>query len=71
MSNQLNRKILKVNNRTNLGPQFIPVVPTVKARTTPSIFAWGSRGRGVQGESVNSSDANGFRQIINKRRKPM
>lgn len=71
MSNQLNRKILKVNNRTNVSQQFQNVVPEFKAHTKPSIFAWGSRGRGVQGESVNSSDANGFRQIVNKRRKPM
>lgn len=71
MSNQLNRKLLKINNRTNLGQQFAPVTPVVKGRATPSILSWASRGRGVQGESYNSSDANGFKQIINKRRKPM
>jgi len=71
VSNQLNRKILKVNQRTSITQQFQYVEPTFKAHTRPSIFAWANRGRGVQGESVNSSDANGFKQIINKRRKPM
>lgn len=71
MSKQLNRKIVKINNRTSLGQQFTPVMPQFKAHTEPSILSWASRGRGVEGESYNSSDSNGFRQIINKRRKPM
>ena len=71
MSNQLNRKILMVNQRTGIKQEFKYVEPTIKSVTKPSIFAWASRGKGVQGESYNSSDANGFKQIINRRRKPM
>ena len=71
MSNQLNRKVLKVNNRKSVDQKFQTVTPSFKSETRASIFAWASRGRGVQGETANSSDANGFKQIINKRRKPM
>ena len=71
MSNQLNRKILKVNNRTSINQVFESVTPTFKSQTRASIFAWASRGKGVQGESVNSSGDVGSKQIINKRRKPM
>ena len=71
MSKQLNRKVLKVNNRSSVKQVFQYVEPMFKAHTQPQILSWGSRGRGVEGESYNSSDANGFRQIINKRRKPM
>lgn len=71
MSKQLNRQVLKVNQRTGITQHFQYVEPMIKSQTQASILSWGSRGRGVQGESVNSSDANGFRQIINKRRKPM
>lgn len=71
MSNQLNRKVLTVNNRKSVDQKFQTVTPSFKSETRASIFAWASRGRGVQGETANSSDANGFKQIINKRRKPM
>jgi hypothetical protein len=71
MSNQLNRKYLMVNQRTGITQEFKYVEPTIKSVTKPSILSWASRGKGVQGESYNSSDANGFRQIINRRRKPM
>jgi hypothetical protein len=70
MSNQLNRKILKVNNRDVADQQFIPVYPTVKGTSRASIFAWASRGKGVEGESTNSQDL-GSKQIIHRRRKPM
>ncbi|CAB4167034.1 hypothetical protein UFOVP964_133 [uncultured Caudovirales phage] len=71
MGNQLNRKILKVNNRDVADQQFIPVYPTVKGTSRASIFAWASRGRGIEGESSNSSGDAGSKQTINKRRKPM
>jgi hypothetical protein len=70
MGNQLNRKLLKVNNRSVADQQFISVSPTVKGTSRASIFAWASRGKGVQGESTNSQD-NNSKQIINKLRKPM
>ena len=71
MGNQLNRKILKVNNRTGVAQKFVTVEPVVKGETRASVFSWASRGRGVQGESVNSSGDVGSKQIVNKRRKPM
>lgn len=71
MSKQLNRKVLKVNQRTGITQHFQYVEPKFKAHTEPQIFSWANRGRGVEGESYNSSDAVGFKQIINKRRKPM
>ena len=67
---QLNRKILKVNNRKGITQKFVSVEPTVKSETRASIFAWASRGRGVEGESTNAQD-NNSKQIINKLRKPM
>jgi hypothetical protein len=70
VSNQLNRKLLKVNNRTSTTQRFEAAKPVVKSETRASIFAWASRGRGVQGESTNSQD-NNSKQIINKLRKPM
>ena len=70
MSAQLNRKILKVNNRSSVKQVFQYAEPQVKSVANPSILAWASPGKGVQGETVNSQD-NGSKQIINKRRKPM
>lgn len=70
MSAQLNRKLLKVNQRTGITQHFQYVEPIVKGIEKPSIFAWASRGRGVQGESTNAQD-NNSKHIINKRRKPM
>jgi hypothetical protein len=70
MSNQLNRKILKVNNRKSVEQKFVSITPQFKSETRASIFAWASRGKGVQGESTNAQDI-GSKQIINRRRKPM
>lgn len=71
MSNQLNRKPLLVNQRRgikqhfNYTPDFSP-----KSVAEPSIVSWSHRGRGVQGESVNSQNqASKF--IVNKNWKPV
>jgi hypothetical protein len=71
MEPQLNRRPLKVNNRKGVEQRFQVAKPTVKSETRASIFTWASRGRGVQGESVNASGDVGSKQIINKLRKPM
>ena len=71
MGKQLNRKILMVNQRRNIKqhfnytPDFSP-----KGKTEPSIVSWANRGRGVQGESVNSQSTND-KFIINKNWKPL
>jgi hypothetical protein len=70
VSNQLNRKILKVNQRKSITQQFQYVEPTFKAHTRPSVFAWANRGRGVQGETVNSQNQAG-KFIVNKNWKPV
>ena len=72
MSKQLNRKVLKVNNRTEVTTGFV-YTPNkgYKSVAEPSIVSWSGSGRGVQGESVNSSGDIGSKQIINKQRKPM
>jgi hypothetical protein len=71
MSKQLNRKTLMVNQRRgikqhfNYTPDFSP-----KSVAEPSIVSWAHRGRGVQGETVNSSSTND-KFIVNKNRKPL
>lgn len=70
MSKQLNRKVLKVNNRSGVKQVFQYVEPTLKSVANPSILSWANPGKGVEGESVNSQDV-GSKQIVNKRRKPM
>ena len=71
MSNQLNRKPLMVNQRRsikqhfNYTPDFSP-----KSVAEPSIVSWAHRGRGIQGESVNSNSTND-KFIVNKNWKPV
>lgn len=71
MEPQLNRRPLKINNRKGVEQRFQSAKPTIKSETRASIFSWASRGRGVQGESVNSSGDIGSKQIVNKLRKPI
>ena len=71
MSNQLNRKTLMVNQRRgikqhfNYQPDFTP-----KGKAEPSIVSWAERGRGIQGESVNSKNT-ADKLIVNKNWKPV
>ena len=58
--NRINRK-QEFNFNTNLG---------FKSKANPSIVSWASRGRGVQGETVNSQN-NASKLIINKNWKPL
>jgi hypothetical protein len=70
MSKQLNRKILKVNNRTSIKQHFQYVEPMVKSVENPSIITWSNPGKGVEGESVNSYSTNDSK-IINKNWRPI
>ena len=55
MSKQLNRKVLKVNNRTEVTTGFVYTPDRgYKSVAEPSIVTWNGPGKGVQGESVNS-----------------
>ena len=70
MSNQLNRKVLKINNRTEVTTGFVYTPDRgYKSVAEPSIVSWNGSGKGVQGESVNSSTGSGKTQLI-KNRKP-
>ena len=67
----MERQPLRVNNRRsikqhfNYTPDFFP-----KGKAEPSIVSWAHRGRGVQGETVNSQNqASKF--IVNKNWKPV
>ena len=70
MSNQLNRKVLKINNRTEVTTGFVYTPDRgYKSVAEPSIVSWNGSGKGVQGESVNSKTGSGKTQLI-KNRKP-
>ena len=67
----IERQPLRVNNRRsikqhfNYTPDFSP-----KGNAEPSVVSWANRGRGVQGETVNSQNqASKF--IVNKNWKPV
>jgi hypothetical protein len=67
----MQRKPLMVNQRRgikqhfNYTPDFTP-----KGVAEPSIVSWPQRGRGIQGESVNSKSSND-KFIVNKNWKPI
>lgn len=63
MEPQLNRRPLKVNNRKTVEQKFESVKPKMKSETRASIFTWASRGRGVQGESVNAPGSASEKQL--------
>ena len=69
MSKQLNRKVLKVNNRTEVTTGFV-YTPNkgYKSVAEPSIVSWKSYGRCVQGESVNSGTGSGKTQLLRNRK---
>ena len=71
MTPQLNRKSLMVNQRRSIKQHFnyIPDF-TPKAEAQPSIVSWANRGKGVQGETVNSTNT-ASKLIVNKNWKPL
>lgn len=70
MSKQLNLKLLTVNNRRSVKQHFQYVEPMVKSVENPSIVTWSNPGKGVEGESVNSTSTNDS-QTINKNWRPI
>jgi hypothetical protein len=71
MTPQLNRKTLKVNNRRGLKEQFNYSAGYVeKSVANPTTLSWTNRGKGIQGESVNSQNQ-GSKFIVNKNWKPL
>jgi len=70
MSKQLDRKVLKINNRQEVTTGFVYTPDKgYKSVAEPSIVTWTGSGRGVQGESVNSGTGSGKTQLL-KNRKP-
>jgi len=55
---QLNRKLLSINpNRQTRKSEFsFNNNLGYKSKAEPSVVSWGNRGKGVQGESVNSQN---------------
>lgn len=70
-SPQLNRKILKVNNRISISQEFsFNANLGYKSVAEPRVVTWKGRGKGVQGESVNSKN-NASRLIVNRNWRPL
>lgn len=71
-SQKLNRKRLEVNpNRRTRKQEFsFNTNLGYKSKAEPSVVSWASRGKGVQGESVNSQN-NASKFIVNKNWKPV
>jgi hypothetical protein len=69
MSKQLDRKVLKINNRTQVTTGFVYTPDKgYKSVAEPSIVTWTGSGRGVQGESVNSGTSSGKTQLLKNRK---
>ena len=70
-SPKINRKVLKTNQRTGIKQEFI-YNPNIgyKSKAEPSIVSYNTRGKGVQGETINSTN-NASRLIINRQWKPI
>jgi hypothetical protein len=71
-SEKVNRKRLSVNpNRRTRTQEFsFNTNLGYKSKAEPSVVSWASRGKGVQGESVNSQN-NASKFIVNKNWKPL
>ena len=69
MSKQLDRKVLKINNRQEVTTGFVYTPDRgYKSVAEPSIVTWTGSGRGVQGESVNSGTGSGKTQLLKNRK---
>lgn len=70
-SPKLNRKVLRINGRKGITQHFtFDSNAGYKSTANPRIVTWQTRGRGVQGEEVNSTN-NAARSIINRNWKPL
>ena len=70
-SPKINRKVLAPNNRRNVKSEFIFNTNLgYKSVAEPSIVTYQTRGKGVQGETVNSSNKRA-RLVVNRNWKPI
>lgn len=70
MSKQLQRKVLQVNQRRGIVQHFTYIEPTIKSVANPSVYTWATAGRGVEGESVNSTNK-ADSQILRRNWRPL
>ena len=70
-SPKINRQVLRPNNRRNVKSEFnFNTNLGFKSKANPSVVTYATRGKGVQGETINSTN-NASRLIINKNWKPI
>ena len=70
-SKKINRKVLAPNNRQSVKSEFIFNTNLgYKSVAEPSIVTYQTRGKGVQGETVNSSNKRA-RLVVNRNWKPI
>lgn len=68
---KLNRNLLRINGGRNIKQEFsFDANLGYKSVATPSVATYQTRGKGVQGESVNATN-NAARLVINKNWKPI
>lgn len=70
-SEKMDRKRLMVNQRRGIKQHFqFNTNLGMKSKANPSVVSWASRGKGVQGETTNSTNPAG-RLIVNRNWKPL
>lgn len=70
-SPKMQRQTLRVNQRRGIKQHFgFNTNLGYKSKAEPSVVSWSNRGRGVQGESVNSQNVNS-KFIVRKNWKPL
>ena len=70
-SPKMQRQTLRVNQRRGIKQHFA-FNPNLgyKSKAEPSVVTWNNRGRGVQGESVNSQNV-ASKFVVRRNRKPV
>ena len=70
-SPKMQRQTLRVNQRRGIKQHFgFNTNLGYKSKAEPSVVSWANRGRGVQGESVNSQNVNS-KFIVRRNWKPL
>jgi len=70
-SPKINRQVLRPNNRRNVKSEFnFNTNLGFKSEANPSVVTYQTRGKGVQGETVNSTNERA-RLVINRNWKPL
>lgn len=70
-SPKINRRVLRTNARDGIKQHFGYAQPTkYKSVAEPRVLTWKTRGKGVQGETINSTN-NASRLIVNRQWKPI